>query len=161
VDEHLRTSAPDIYAAGDIAAFPDPVFGRQRVEHWDTAISQGKTAGANMAGANEPYDHVQYYFSDLFDLGIEVLCFPKGAPHVIIGGRMEDRSFAALYLDGSREVVTAALTVNRPPEELDQYRVLIRQQAPLQGFLREAEQNPEEDLTGLVPDLDAANQMLE
>jgi NADPH-dependent 2,4-dienoyl-CoA reductase/sulfur reductase-like enzyme len=161
VDEHLRTSDPDIYAAGDIAAFPDPVFGRRRVEHWDTAISLGKTAGANMAGADEPYDHVQYYFSDLFDLGIEVLGNPKPDAHVIIRGKMEDRSFAALYLDGTREVVTAALTVNRPPEELDQYRVLIRQQAPLRGFLREAEQNPDEDLTGLVPDLDAANEMLE
>ena len=54
-----------------------------------------------------------------------------------------------------------ALTVNRPPEELDQYRVLIRQKAPLRGFLHEAEQHPDEDLTGLVPDLDAANEMLE
>lgn len=161
VNEYLQTSDPDIYAAGDIAAFPDPVFGTRRVEHWDTALSQGKTAGANMAGANEPYDHVQYFFSDLFDLGIEVLGNPKADAHVILRGKMEDRSFAALYLDGSRDVVIAALTVNRPPEELDQYRVLIRQQASLRGFLREAEQHPDEDLTGLVPDLDAANAMME
>lgn len=161
VDEYLQTSDPDIYAAGDIAAFPDPVFGTRRVEHWDTALSQGKTAGANMAGAHEPYDHVQYYFSDLFDLGIEVLGNPKADAHVILRGKMEDRSFAALYLDGSQETVIGALTVNRPPEELDQYRVLIRQKTPLRGFLREAEQHPDEDLTGLVPDLDAANEMLE
>ena len=161
VNEYLQTSDPDIYAAGDIAAFPDPVFGRRRVEHWDTALSQGKTAGANMAGAQEPYDHVQYFFSDLFDLGIEVLGNPQADAHTIVRGKMEDRSFAVLYLDGSRDVVTAALTVNRPPEELDQYRVLIRQQAPLRGFLREAERNPDEDLTGLVPDLDAASEMIE
>ncbi|MGI8854727.1 MAG: NAD(P)/FAD-dependent oxidoreductase, partial [Thermomicrobiales bacterium] len=161
VDEYLRTSDPDIYAAGDIATFPDPVFGPRRVEHWDSALSQGKAAGANMAGANEPYDHVQYYFSDLFDLGIEVLGNPKPDAHVILRGTMEDRSFAALYLDGSRDTVIAALTVNRPPEELDQYRVLIRQKASLHGFLREAEQHPDEDLTGLVPDLEAANEMLE
>lgn len=161
VNEFLQTSDPDIYAAGDIATFPDPVFGMRRVEHWDTALSQGKTAGANMAGAGAPYDHVQYFFSDLFDLGIEVLGNPKRDAHVIVRGTIEDRSFAALYLDGSREVVIGALTVNRPPEELDQYRVLIRQQAPLRGFLREAEQHPDEDLTGLVPDLDAASQMLE
>ncbi|HEY8291045.1 MAG TPA: FAD-dependent oxidoreductase, partial [Thermomicrobiales bacterium] len=161
VNEYLQTSDPDIYAAGDIAAFPDPVFGTRRVEHWDTALSQGQTAGANMAGAHEPYDHVQYFFSDLFDLGIEVLGNPQPDAHVIIRGTMEDRTFAALYLDGSREVVIGALAVNRPPEELDQYRVLIRQQAPLRGFLREAEQNPDEDLTGLVPDLDAASEMME
>ncbi len=161
VNEYLQTSDPDIYAAGDIAAFPDPVFGTRRVEHWDTALSQGQTAGANMAGANEPYDHVQYYFSDLFDLGIEVLGNPQPDAHIILRGKMEDRSFAALYLDGSRDVVVGALAVNRPPEELDQYRVLIRQKASLRGFLREAEQNPDEDLTGLVPDLDAANEMME
>ena len=161
VNEYLQTSDPDIYAAGDIAAFPDPVFGTRRVEHWDTALSQGKTAGANMAGADEPYDHVQYYFSDLFDLGIEVLGNPQPDAHIIVRGKMEDRTFAALYLDGSRDVVIAALAVNRPPEELDQYRVLIRQKASLRGFLREAEQHPDEDLTGLVPDLDAANEMLD
>ncbi len=161
VNEYLQTSDPDIYAAGDIAAFPDPVFGIRRVEHWDTALTQGKAAGANMAGANEPYDHVQYYFSDLFDLGIEVLGNPQPDAHVIVRGKMEDRTFAALYLDGSRDIVIGALAVNRPPEELDQYRVLIRQQASLRGFLREAEQHPDEDLTGLVPDLDAANEMIE
>jgi len=161
VNEYLQTSDPDIYAAGDIAAYPDPVFGTRRVEHWDTALSQGKTAGANMAGAHEAYDHVQYYFSDLFDLGIEVLGNPQPDAHTIVRGKMEDRTFAVLYLDGSRDVVVGALTVNRPPEELDQYRVLIRQQASLRGFLREAEQHPDEDLTGLVPDLDAANEMLE
>lgn len=161
VDDHLRTSDPDIYAAGDIAAFPDPVFGRRRVEHWDTALSQGQTAGANMAGADEVYDHVQYYFSDLFDLGIEVLGNPQADAHVIVRGEMANRSFAALYLDGSRDVVVGALAVNRPAAELDQYRVLIRQKASLRGFLREAEQNPDEDLTGLVPDLDAASEMIE
>jgi 3-phenylpropionate/trans-cinnamate dioxygenase ferredoxin reductase component len=161
VNEYLQTSDPDIYAAGDIAAFPDPVFGVRRVEHWDTALSQGKAAGANMAGADEPYDHVQYYFSDLFDLYSEVLGNPTPDAHVILRGKLEDRSFAALYLDGPQETVVGALTVNRPPEELDQYRVLIRQKAPLRGFLREAEQHPDEDLTGLVPDLDAASEMLE
>ncbi len=161
VDDRLRTSDPDIYAAGDIATFPDPVFGPRRVEHWDTALSQGTAAGANMAGADTPYDHVQYYFSDLFDLGIEVLGDPQPDAHVIVRGNMEDRSFAALYLDGSRDIVVAALTVNRSAEEVDQYRVLIRQRASLHGFLREAEQNPDEDLTGLVPDLDAASAMTE
>ncbi len=159
VDEYLGTSDPHIYAAGDIASFPDPVFGRRRVEHWDTAFSQGQTVGANMAGAHEPYDHVQYVFSDVFDLGIEMLGKPQASTPTITRGTMESRSFAVLYLDGPQETVTGAFTVNRPGEELDSYRALIRQQASLAGFESEAEQHPDEDLTGLAPDLDAADAM--
>lgn len=161
VDEYLQTSDPDIFAAGDIAAFPDPVFGRRRVEHWDTALSQGAAAGANMAGAHEPYDHVQYFFSDIFDLTVEVLGNPQPDAQTITRGDLADRSFAVLYLDGTQEIVTGALTVNRPAEELDQYRVLIRQQVPLAGYEQEAVEHPDEDLTGLAPDLAAADEMME
>jgi len=159
VDEYLGTSDPHIYAAGDSASFPDPVFGRCRVEHWDTAFSQGQTVGANMAGAHEPYDHVQYDFSDVFDLGVGLLGNPRASTPTITRGTMESRSFAVLYLDGPQETVTGAFTVNRPGEELDSYRALIRQQASLAGFESEAEQHPDEDLTGLAPDLDAAAAM--
>ncbi len=74
VDEHLRTSHPDIYAAGDNANFPYLALGRRtRVEHWDNAIMQGKYAGRNMAGAQQPYDHLPYFFSDLFEFGYEAV----------------------------------------------------------------------------------------
>jgi hypothetical protein len=73
VDEQLRTSDPDIYAAGDIAAWPDPTFGRRlRVEHWDVAYRQGLRAGRNMAGEEKPYTTLPTFFSDLFDLSFEV-----------------------------------------------------------------------------------------
>lgn len=72
VDEYLATSHPDIHAAGDITFFPYQALGQQtRVEHWDNALSQGKLAGRNMAGAHEPYTHQPYFFSDLFELGYE------------------------------------------------------------------------------------------
>ena len=74
VDEYLRTNQPDIYAAGDVASFFDPVLARYtRVEHEDNAINQGKAAGANMAGRGAPYTHQSFFFSDLFDLGYEAV----------------------------------------------------------------------------------------
>jgi 3-phenylpropionate/trans-cinnamate dioxygenase ferredoxin reductase subunit len=72
VDEYLRTSSPDIYAAGDIANYPDTRYGRRlRLEHWDNAVRQGKQAGLNMAGADQPFDHVPYFYSDVFDLDLQ------------------------------------------------------------------------------------------
>jgi NAD(P)H-nitrite reductase large subunit len=69
VDQYLRTSAPGIYAAGDIANWPDPTFGKRlRVEHWDVARRHGIRAGRNMAGEEKPYTALPYFFSDLFDL---------------------------------------------------------------------------------------------
>ncbi len=63
VDEHLSTSAPDVFAAGDVANFIDPVFGkRRRIEHWDNAAKQGRLAARNMLGQNLPYDEVGYFF---------------------------------------------------------------------------------------------------
>jgi len=74
VDEFTRTTDPDVYAAGDVARFPCvPLQRSLRVEHWDHAREQGRCAGANMAGATEPYEGIPYFFSDLFDLGFEAV----------------------------------------------------------------------------------------
>ncbi len=74
VDEFLRTSNPDIYAAGDVAAFYNPALGkRMRVEHEDNANSMGRLAGRNMAGMIEPYDHLPFFYSDMFELGYEAV----------------------------------------------------------------------------------------
>ena len=74
VDEHLVTSAPDIYSAGDVANFYHFALGkRKRVEHENNAIQMGKQAGRNMAGANESYTHVPNFYSDLFKLGYEAV----------------------------------------------------------------------------------------
>jgi 3-phenylpropionate/trans-cinnamate dioxygenase ferredoxin reductase component len=74
VNDRLQTSNPNIYAAGDNAYFPYQALGkRMRVEHWDNAINQGKLAGRNMAGANEPYNYMPYFFSDLFEFGYEAV----------------------------------------------------------------------------------------
>ncbi|MBT9258805.1 MAG: FAD-dependent oxidoreductase [Clostridiales bacterium] len=95
VDEYLRTSHPDIYAAGDVAFYPDPQGkGRLRVEHEDNAKRQGKLAGRNMAGAGEPYRALPFFYSDLFDLGFEAV------------GHIDPRGpFEAEWQDGYRKGV--------------------------------------------------------
>jgi len=74
VDALLRTSDPDIHAAGDVANVYSPALDmRRRVEHEDNANTMGRAAGRNMAGSAEPYEHLPYFYSDLFDLGYEAV----------------------------------------------------------------------------------------
>ena len=74
VDEFLRTSQPDVYAAGDVAAFLNPALSKRiRVEHEDNANTMGAVVGRNMAGHASPYDHLPSFYSDLFDLGYEAV----------------------------------------------------------------------------------------
>ena len=74
VDQFLRTNNPDIYAAGDVAAFHNPALGkRMRVEHEDNANTMGRLAGRNMAGKSEAYDHLPFFYSDMFELGYEAV----------------------------------------------------------------------------------------
>jgi 3-phenylpropionate/trans-cinnamate dioxygenase ferredoxin reductase component len=74
VDEFLRTSHPDIFAAGDVASFFNRALGkRMRAEHEDNANTMGNYAGRNMAGESVPYDHLPYFYSDLFELGYEAV----------------------------------------------------------------------------------------
>ncbi|RPJ40025.1 MAG: NAD(P)/FAD-dependent oxidoreductase, partial [Chloroflexi bacterium] len=74
VDAQLRTNLPDIWAAGDAAAFHYPLLERRvRIEHADNANAMGRTAGLNLAGRAAPYDHLPFFYSDLFDLGYEAV----------------------------------------------------------------------------------------
>lgn len=74
VNEYLQTNRPNIYAAGDVAEFHNPSLDKRlRLEHEDTAVSMGRQAGRNMAGANEPYTYLPYFYSDLFDIGYEAI----------------------------------------------------------------------------------------
>lgn len=74
VDETLHAGHPDIFAAGDVSEFNNPILGKRlHLEHEDNANSMGKQAGRNMAGANEPYHYLPYFYSDLFELGYEAV----------------------------------------------------------------------------------------
>jgi 3-phenylpropionate/trans-cinnamate dioxygenase ferredoxin reductase component len=74
VDPYLRTSHPDVFAAGDVAVYWQSALGqRRRVEHEDNATTMGRLAGRAMAGEREPYEHLPYFYSDMFDLGYEAV----------------------------------------------------------------------------------------
>ncbi|HZI91125.1 MAG TPA: FAD-dependent oxidoreductase [Thermoleophilaceae bacterium] len=107
----LRTSAPDVFAAGDICEYDSPVHGRSlRVEHWDVASEQGKTAALGMLGRETPHEEIPYFFSDLADWASMEYVGP-GSGEPVIRGSIDDGEFTAFYVDEGR--VTAALTVGR------------------------------------------------
>ena len=111
VDEYLRTSVPNIYAAGDVAAAWHPRFGRHiRIEHWDNAIEQGKAAAANILGANQPYARTPYFYSDQFDLGMEYRGYAPQWGKVVVRGDLAKREFLAFWLADDR--VVAAMNAN-------------------------------------------------
>lgn len=107
----LETSVAGVYAAGDICEYDSVIHGRHlRVEHWDVAFNQGKTAALNMLGRDVPHDTVPYFFSDLADWSSMEYVGP-GAGMPVIRGSLDGGDFTAFYVDGGR--VTAALTVGR------------------------------------------------
>ena len=124
VDEHLRTSDPDIYAAGDVANAYHPRLARHiRVEHWANAQRQGATAARAMLGQDVVYDRLPYFFSDQYDLGLEYTGHigPAGYDHVVLRGEPGRREFVAFWLADGR--VLAGMNVNSwdaagPIEEL-------------------------------------------
>lgn len=128
VDEHLETEIPGLYAAGDIARFYSPVFGRHlRVEHYDVAVKHGERAGANMAGEPKAFDELPYFFSYQFKLNINVLGDMSRWDRVVRRGPLSlDPGFLQFYLERNR--LNAVLSVNRKPAELQAAQKLITAQ---------------------------------
>lgn len=111
VDALLRTSAPGVFAAGDVAAAWHPGLGRHlRVEHWDNAIHQGRAAAASMLGAGQPYTRTPYFYSDQYDLGMEYRGIAMSWDSVVVRGDLEAREFHAFWLSDGR--VVAAMNAN-------------------------------------------------
>ena len=113
VDALLRTSDPDVFAAGDVASAYHPLLGAHlRVEHWDNAIGQGRCAAVNMLGGAQPYDRLPYFFTDQYDLGMEYVGHVgrSGYDEVIIRGDVSEHVFTAFWIVEGR--VAAGLHVN-------------------------------------------------
>jgi 3-phenylpropionate/trans-cinnamate dioxygenase ferredoxin reductase subunit len=112
VDASLRSSAPDVYAAGDVANIDSPLFGRIRVEHWANALNGGPAAARAMLGQDVSYDRVPYFFSDQYDLGMEYSGWapPGSYDDVVVRGDLAGREFVAFWLSGGR--VLAGMNVN-------------------------------------------------
>jgi NADPH-dependent 2,4-dienoyl-CoA reductase/sulfur reductase-like enzyme len=118
VNEYLETNRPGIFAAGDVANYPDLIFGkRRRVEHWDNAVSQGQYCARILMGDRTPFRHVPYFFSDIFDLSYEFWGDGAGADQAVYRGDLSSDSFSVWWLRQSS--VVAAFVMRRPDEERD------------------------------------------
>jgi 3-phenylpropionate/trans-cinnamate dioxygenase ferredoxin reductase subunit len=130
VDEQFRTAHPDVFAIGDVASFPDPIGGRLHLEHWDNALQQGRAVGATLAGSSAPFDHVAYFFSDLFDLSLNMIGYPEGWDDIIVRGDPDTGKFTAIYV---REgVLRAALMIN-DDAQFDAWPELIKAHTTVAG----------------------------
>jgi 3-phenylpropionate/trans-cinnamate dioxygenase ferredoxin reductase subunit len=118
VDEFCRTSAADVYAAGDVANHLHPLFGRIRVEHYNNAEKQGTAAARSMLGSTAPYDYVHTFWSDQYEHTIEYVGHVTKWDEFVVRGSVEDGQLVGFYLvDG---VVRAAIGLDRGGDpELD------------------------------------------
>jgi 3-phenylpropionate/trans-cinnamate dioxygenase ferredoxin reductase component len=131
VDAALRTSDPDVYAAGDVANADNPLLGRHiRVEHWQNALDGGPAAARSMLGRDVVYDRVPYFFTDQYDLGMEYTghAEPGGYDQVVFRGDVPGREFIAFWLVDGR--VLAGMNVNVWDVAADIERI-VRSGAPV------------------------------
>ena len=111
VDEHLETSVPGIFAAGDVANAFHPRYGtRIRLEHWSAALNQGPAAARAMLGQDVVYDRTPYFFSDQYDLGMEYRGWAPGFDQVVFRGDPTSGAFLCFWLRHGK--VTAAMNAN-------------------------------------------------
>src|SRR5215216_2924914 len=129
VNEQLETSVPDIYAAGDAANFFHSALGkRTRVEHENNAVEMGKTAGRNMAGANDSYSHIPMFYSDLFDLGYEAVGEMSSKMETVADWQEERfKKGVVYYMDDGR--VRGVLLWN-VWKQVDNARALLKEKGP-------------------------------
>ncbi len=115
VDEHTRTSAANIYAAGDCTNHPNPLLGRRlRLESVPNAMEQSRVAAANMAGNAKTYASMPWFWSDQYDLKLQIVGFPGASDQPVVRGDVEARRFATFYFQG--RTLVAADAVNSPRE---------------------------------------------
>jgi 3-phenylpropionate/trans-cinnamate dioxygenase ferredoxin reductase subunit len=146
VDEHLRTSAPGVFAAGDVARAQHPFYReRIRVEHWANALRQGPIAARNMLGAGQAYDSLPYFFSDQYDVGMEYSGFARTWDRVVFRGDPRSREFIAFWLAGDR--VLAGMNAG-VWDVVDPIQQLIRDRVPVDDWRLS---DPDVPLEQLVP----------
>jgi len=117
VNQYLQTSVPGIYAAGDIARWPDPHSGAPiRVEHWVVAERQGQTAAINILGGSVPFDAAPFFWSQHYDVTVSYVGHAQGWDKVEIDGDPAGRDCKVTYYQNSRKLAVA--TVSRDLESL-------------------------------------------
>ncbi len=146
VDGTLRSSDPDVFAAGDVANVLHPFYGRRvRVEHWANALNQGPAAARNMLGREQHYERLPYFFSDQYDVGMEYSGLASASDEVVVRGDLAARELIAFWISDDR--VVAGMNVN-VWDVTDPIQALIRSRARVD---RTALANPGVPLEELVP----------
>jgi 3-phenylpropionate/trans-cinnamate dioxygenase ferredoxin reductase subunit len=129
-DHALRTSAPGVFAAGDVASSYSPLLGRHvRVEHWANALHGGPAAARSMLGQDVVHDRVPYFFTDQYELGMEYSGLAAPGATVVCRGDPESGAFLAFWMENGR--VTAGMSVN-VWDETDHIQALIRARVRVQ-----------------------------
>lgn len=115
VSDRCETSAPDVFAAGDVALHPNPILGQTiRVEQWQNAQHQGAAAARNMLGHDEPFAEVPWFWSDQYDVNLQMAGLPRATDDVVFRGDRDSRTFTVFYVrDGA---LAAVVGLNRPKD---------------------------------------------
>jgi len=132
VDEHLATTDPDVFAAGDVANTFYPLLGTHlRLEHWSAALNQGPVVAANMMGRPASYDRVPYFFSDQYDMGMEYSGYVArgGYDEVVLRGDVTKGEFIAFWVGGGK--VLAGMNVNIW-DQTDAIQAVVRSGVPVE-----------------------------
>jgi 3-phenylpropionate/trans-cinnamate dioxygenase ferredoxin reductase subunit len=130
VNRFLETSVEGVFAAGDVARYPDALHhSSRRIEHWDNARAQGEHVGRILVGERKPFTYVPYFFSDIFDLSYEFWGDASETDHVIYRGDLAKGAFSVWWLKDQR--LQAAFVMDRPDEERTMAQEWISEQAQL------------------------------
>jgi 3-phenylpropionate/trans-cinnamate dioxygenase ferredoxin reductase subunit len=126
VDAALRTAVEGVWAIGDVARHDHPVFGAIRVEHFDNALKMGAHVARNLLGADEPFDDPHWFWSDQYDVRMEMAGFATAWDQTVIRGSVQDRTFAAFLLQEGRLLSTFSMD---RPHDVRRSMPLIRARA--------------------------------
>jgi 3-phenylpropionate/trans-cinnamate dioxygenase ferredoxin reductase component len=143
----METTIPGVFAAGDVARHDHPVFGPIRVEHFDNALKMGETVAHNMLSEGRVFDDPHWFWSDQYDVQIQMAGFAPTWDRMVVRGSLEDRSFCAFLLDADG-VLRSSVSIAWPRDVRRSFEMIRQQVRPDPAALAD----PDVDLRRLVPD---------
>lgn len=148
IDDQMRTNIPEIFAAGDVVDFYDPIFRRRRhIEHWDNARRQGRVAALNMLEKRVRYDEVSYFFCEVGDLSFSMLGDPTDTKDRVERGTLDSHNYAQFYLRNN--ALKSVFAMGQQPRDIRHLEHLIRYHVNLRAHKEELK-NPKADFSRLA-----------